>query len=245
MESHGGDVELLGLEDGVARIRLAGSCDGCPASASTLELAIKQALDEARARPGGARGRGGGRGHRDGARSRAAMELPIVQVAPGGRRRGGRRPSWFDLDGVDGLGEGELDAAEAGASRWSSPTSSGNLLAYRDALRRLRRRARRSRARARACSPARLLAPLRPAARRPLARRRGPAARAGPAAAGTTACGSRCADELATSAALDAQDRAIAGSRSWSAACGGSPAPARGSAARRVERRRRHRRGAL
>ena len=46
MESHGGDVELLGLADGVARIRLSGSCDGCPASASTLELAIKQALDE-------------------------------------------------------------------------------------------------------------------------------------------------------------------------------------------------------
>ncbi len=46
MESHGGDVELLEVEDGVARIRLRGSCDGCPASASTLELAIKQALEE-------------------------------------------------------------------------------------------------------------------------------------------------------------------------------------------------------
>src|SRR5689334_20635027 len=42
MESHGGNVELLGLDDGVARIRLEGSCEGCPASASTLELAIKQ-----------------------------------------------------------------------------------------------------------------------------------------------------------------------------------------------------------
>ena len=47
MESHGGDVELISLEDGVARIRLKGSCDGCPASSSTLELAIKTALDEA------------------------------------------------------------------------------------------------------------------------------------------------------------------------------------------------------
>ena len=26
MESHGGDVELLGIEDGVARLRLEGSC---------------------------------------------------------------------------------------------------------------------------------------------------------------------------------------------------------------------------
>ena len=47
MESHGGNVELISLDDGVARIRLEGSCDGCPASSSTLELAIKTALDEA------------------------------------------------------------------------------------------------------------------------------------------------------------------------------------------------------
>ena len=47
MESHGGNVELLGIERGIARIRLEGSCEGCPASASTLELAIKTALDAA------------------------------------------------------------------------------------------------------------------------------------------------------------------------------------------------------
>ena len=47
MESHGGNVELVSLEEGVARLRLEGSCDGCPASSSTLELAIKTALEEA------------------------------------------------------------------------------------------------------------------------------------------------------------------------------------------------------
>lgn len=47
MESHGGGVEVLGLEDDVLRLRLHGSCDGCPSSASTLELAIKQELEEA------------------------------------------------------------------------------------------------------------------------------------------------------------------------------------------------------
>jgi Fe-S cluster biogenesis protein NfuA len=45
MESHGGDVELLGLEDGVARIRLVGHCVGCAASSSTLELGIRRALE--------------------------------------------------------------------------------------------------------------------------------------------------------------------------------------------------------
>ncbi len=46
MESHGGDVELLDIEEGVARLRLNGHCHGCPASLSTLELAIKDALEE-------------------------------------------------------------------------------------------------------------------------------------------------------------------------------------------------------
>ena len=44
METHGGNVELLGIEDGIARLRLEGSCNGCAASASTLELAVEQAL---------------------------------------------------------------------------------------------------------------------------------------------------------------------------------------------------------
>ena len=42
--SHGGDVELLGVEAGVVRLRLQGSCEGCPASTQTLKLAIEDAI---------------------------------------------------------------------------------------------------------------------------------------------------------------------------------------------------------
>ena len=42
--SHGGDVELIGVVDGVARVRMQGSCEGCPASAMTLKLAIEDAV---------------------------------------------------------------------------------------------------------------------------------------------------------------------------------------------------------
>lgn len=42
--SHGGDVELLGVEGGVVRLRLQGSCEGCPASAMTLRGAIDEAI---------------------------------------------------------------------------------------------------------------------------------------------------------------------------------------------------------
>lgn len=47
LQSHGGNVELLGVEDGVARLRLQGSCDGCPSSAMTLKLAIEEAIQKA------------------------------------------------------------------------------------------------------------------------------------------------------------------------------------------------------
>ncbi len=45
--SHGGGVELLDVENGVARLRLEGSCDGCPSSAMTLRLAIEEAIHQA------------------------------------------------------------------------------------------------------------------------------------------------------------------------------------------------------
>jgi len=46
MESHGGNVELVELRDGVARLALQGSCNGCAASRATLETAIEHALEE-------------------------------------------------------------------------------------------------------------------------------------------------------------------------------------------------------
>jgi Fe-S cluster biogenesis protein NfuA len=46
LKSHGGNVELLDLTEGVARLRMLGSCDGCPSSAMTLKLAIEKAVYE-------------------------------------------------------------------------------------------------------------------------------------------------------------------------------------------------------
>jgi Fe-S cluster biogenesis protein NfuA len=47
LASHGGDVELLSVQDGVARLQLQGSCNGCPSSAATLEHALRDAIDAA------------------------------------------------------------------------------------------------------------------------------------------------------------------------------------------------------
>lgn len=44
---HGGDVELLGVSGTTVRLRLKGSCDGCPSSAATLHGAVEKAVMEA------------------------------------------------------------------------------------------------------------------------------------------------------------------------------------------------------
>jgi Fe-S cluster biogenesis protein NfuA/nitrite reductase/ring-hydroxylating ferredoxin subunit len=45
--SHAGGVEYLGVTDGVARLRLEGSCHGCPSSTVTVQLAISSAVEDA------------------------------------------------------------------------------------------------------------------------------------------------------------------------------------------------------
>lgn len=46
LHSHGGNVELLSTADGIVRLRLQGSCHGCPSSAATLKQTIETAIYE-------------------------------------------------------------------------------------------------------------------------------------------------------------------------------------------------------
>lgn len=41
---HGGDVEVLGVSNGVVRLRLVGACSGCTAAAITLREGVEEAL---------------------------------------------------------------------------------------------------------------------------------------------------------------------------------------------------------
>jgi Fe-S cluster biogenesis protein NfuA/nitrite reductase/ring-hydroxylating ferredoxin subunit len=47
MRSHGGGVELVGVDADTVRIRLQGHCQGCPSSMVTLKLAVEKAIYEA------------------------------------------------------------------------------------------------------------------------------------------------------------------------------------------------------
>jgi Fe-S cluster biogenesis protein NfuA/nitrite reductase/ring-hydroxylating ferredoxin subunit len=44
LDSHGGNVELIGISNEVVRLRLQGSCKSCPSSSMTLKLAIEEAI---------------------------------------------------------------------------------------------------------------------------------------------------------------------------------------------------------
>jgi Fe-S cluster biogenesis protein NfuA len=44
LKADGGDVELVGVKDGVVSVRLTGACGGCPMSTMTLKLGIERLL---------------------------------------------------------------------------------------------------------------------------------------------------------------------------------------------------------
>ena len=100
--SHAGGVEYLGVEDGVARLRLRGSCDGCASSTLTVRMAIEGAVQEAAPELAGIEVAG-------------VVEPPLLQVGmgppPGWHAEGGwvtlpdpgppaDRPVAVDLGGV-------------------------------------------------------------------------------------------------------------------------------------------------
>jgi Fe-S cluster biogenesis protein NfuA/nitrite reductase/ring-hydroxylating ferredoxin subunit len=127
MESHGGNVELLELADGVARIRLQGSCSSCSASSVTLELAIKQALEDAAPDLDGLEVEGieeAGAGTAPAAAAVARIDRLPLAPAP--------TPSWFQVDRLAGLAAGELATAEIAGAALVVANVEGTLLAFRD-----------------------------------------------------------------------------------------------------------------
>jgi Fe-S cluster biogenesis protein NfuA/nitrite reductase/ring-hydroxylating ferredoxin subunit len=133
MESHGGNVELLSLRDGIARIHLRGSCSDCSASAVTLELAIKQALEEAAPDLEGLEVEGIAPQAVGGSTlpmasglppAPSGMELPVVMSGP--------PPSWVEVRSLAGLSDGGLATVSVNGSDLVVASVDGTLLAYRD-----------------------------------------------------------------------------------------------------------------
>jgi Fe-S cluster biogenesis protein NfuA/nitrite reductase/ring-hydroxylating ferredoxin subunit len=114
--SHAGGVELLGVDpQGVVRLRLEGSCDGCPSSIMTVKLAIERAIEE------------------------AAPEVTAVEVENLTREQEPKllqiqplRRDWEVVEGLDRLEAGRLAAIEVAGAGVVVCSVAGELYAYRD-----------------------------------------------------------------------------------------------------------------
>jgi Fe-S cluster biogenesis protein NfuA/nitrite reductase/ring-hydroxylating ferredoxin subunit len=129
MESHGGNVELVELRDGVARLALQGSCNGCAASRATLETAIEQALEEhapdlAGLEVEGVSEKTTGFSLPMAQASTPASELPIVQAAP--------PPRWVDVSEAARPTPGRVSEVRIGGDALVLADVDGSLLAYVD-----------------------------------------------------------------------------------------------------------------
>lgn len=114
MESHGGDVELIQLENDVARLRLQGTCKSCPSSAVTLELAVRRAIEEACPDLLGF--------EVEGAVAQGAVSDHLPAEAP----------AWTAVDNLARLENGEMRSIDIAAVPVLVLRSGGRLYAYRN-----------------------------------------------------------------------------------------------------------------
>lgn len=46
LQRDGGDVELVGVEDGVVKVKMRGACGTCPGALMTIKMVIERTLKE-------------------------------------------------------------------------------------------------------------------------------------------------------------------------------------------------------
>ncbi len=114
IHSHGGEVELLEVEDGIVHVRLAGSCVGCAGSAMTLRRGIEEVLRERYA------------GFKEIVAHEPEHKPQLLQIAPL------KRPVFAEAAAVEDVAPGMLTAVEAGDVRVLLASVDGEIYAFRN-----------------------------------------------------------------------------------------------------------------
>jgi Fe-S cluster biogenesis protein NfuA/nitrite reductase/ring-hydroxylating ferredoxin subunit len=122
--SHAGGVELVRVdEDGGVRLRLMGSCDGCPSSRATVEHTLRRAVEEAA--PEVTR-----IDVEEASANDKGQTVRLVQIDV----RKQREPSnarWTHLDDFEPVAPGQYRAIDVHGTRMLVVNVRGSLLAYR------------------------------------------------------------------------------------------------------------------
>jgi len=122
--SHGGSVEIVGIEDETVHIRMAGSCNGCPSSAVTLTYAIERAILEVAPEIA--------RVVADDLEEAPASSL--IQIGDGAAAAiPPPAPTWSELKMPDALVAGQLRSQMLGGTRLLLLRAGEDLFAYRNA----------------------------------------------------------------------------------------------------------------
>ncbi len=132
--SHSGDVEYLGLDpDGTVRLRLAGSCDGCPSSLVTVKMAIEKGIEDVapevtRVDVEGVTSDPAAAKQGAGVTPDGHTLLPLSQVS--------KQPepvaNWVQVEGIDDLRQGQVVPTLVGDTSAVVCNVGGNLYAYAD-----------------------------------------------------------------------------------------------------------------
>jgi Fe-S cluster biogenesis protein NfuA/nitrite reductase/ring-hydroxylating ferredoxin subunit len=127
--SHAGGVEFLGVdEQGVAHLRLEGSCNGCPSSTVTVKLAIERAIEEAAPEVT--------RVEVEGVTTEQPSGPKLIQViGPNGPvedQEGDSAGSWVALEGLKAPLPGEMRTARANGTSIVVFGVQGSMYAYRN-----------------------------------------------------------------------------------------------------------------
>ncbi|MDQ2791522.1 MAG: NifU family protein [Actinomycetota bacterium] len=133
--SHAGDVEYLGMDpDGTTvRLRLAGSCDGCPSSALTVKMAIEKGIEDVAPEVTKVEVEGVAPDPASpltaGAVPEGATMLPLLQVS---KQPDGPAATWVQVDGIEGLRQGQVVPMLVADTASVVCNVAGSLYAYAD-----------------------------------------------------------------------------------------------------------------
>jgi Fe-S cluster biogenesis protein NfuA/nitrite reductase/ring-hydroxylating ferredoxin subunit len=132
--SHAGDVEYLGLDpDGTVRLRLAGSCDGCPSSALTVKMAIEKGIEDVAPEVTKVEVEGVAPDPASpltaGAVPAGATMLPLMQVS---KQPEVPAATWVEVDGIEGLSQGRVVPMLVAGTAAVVCNVAGSLYAYAD-----------------------------------------------------------------------------------------------------------------